>query len=225
VIKLKAVVVGATGLVGAELVRLLLNNKKYSKVIVIARRRLSIVHPRLEQQLISFEELEACPEAWFEEADVFCTLGTTIKKAKTKEKFQLVDYHYVVELGKLVKKHHAKKMLVVTAMGSNESSVFFYSKVKGMTERVLQELKLPQLIIIRPSLILGNRNQFRLGEVLAAKLSSWLSFAFRGKMSKYKPNEAKDIALAMSKLAFLCKEPLSFINSGDILYWSKQRVN
>ena len=221
---LKAVVVGATGLVGAELVRLLLNNKKYSKVIVIARRRLSIVHPRLEQQLISFDELDACPADWFEAADVFCTLGTTIKQAKSKENFERVDFHYVVELGKLVKRHRAKKMIVITAMGSSERSMFFYSKVKGKTERVLQELELPQLIIVRPSLIIGPRRQFRLGEAFAAKLSSWLSFAFKGKMKKYKPNEAKDIAQAMSKLALLCSDRLRIINSDEITYWSKQKV-
>jgi len=220
---LKAVVVGATGLVGAELVRLLLNNKKYSKVIVIARRRLSIVHPRLEQELKSFGELNACPADWFQDADVFCTLGTTIKQAKTKENFERVDYHYVVELGKLVKKH-AKKMLVITAMGSNERSIFFYSKVKGKVERALQELHLPQLIIVRPSLILGARKQFRLGEALAAKLSSWLSFAFKGKMKKYKPNEARDIAMAMSKLALLCSDQLCIINSDEITYWAKRKV-
>lgn len=221
---MKAVVVGATGLVGKELVRLLLNQKKYSKVIVIARRRLSIVHPRLEQQLISFDELNVCPAEWFEGADVFCTLGTTMKQAKSREKFKLVDYHYVVELGKLVKKHHANKLLVVTAMGSSESSLFFYSKVKGMTERVLQELQLPQLIIVRPSLIIGNRHEFRFGESLAARLSSWLSFAFKGKMKKYKPNEAKDIALAMMKLALHCKEPLRIVSSSEIASWAKQRI-
>lgn len=221
---MKAVVVGATGLVGTELVRLLLNNKKYSKVIVIARRRLSIVHPRLEQQLISFDELSACPQQWFEDADVFCTLGTTIKQAKSKENFKLVDYHYVVELGKLARKHHARKMIVITAMGSSESSIFFYSKVKGMVERALQELKLPQLIIVRPSLIVGERHQFRFGEALAVKLSGWLSFAFQGKMKKYKPNEAKTIALAMSKLALLCTEQLRIVNSDEITYWSRRKI-
>lgn len=88
---MKAVVFGATGLVGTELVRLLLNNKTFRKVIVIARKRLSIVHPRLEQQRISFDELNTCPAHWFEEAVVFCALGTTIKQAKTKENFELVD--------------------------------------------------------------------------------------------------------------------------------------
>lgn len=222
---MRAVVVGATGLVGAQLVRALLNDKHYSKVIVIARKRLSVVHPRLEQQLIVFDELHLCPAGWFEEADVFCALGTTRKQAGSKDKFKRVDFHYVVELGKLVKQHQAKKMIVITAMGASERSMFFYSKVKGMTERALQELKLPQLIIVRPSLIVGERNQFRLFESLAAKLFGWLSFAFKGKMRKYKPNAAKEIALAMVKLALLCTEKFIIVSGDEIAYWSKQKVN
>lgn len=221
---MKAVIVGATGLVGRELVRVLLNNKKYSKVTVIARKRLSVVHPRLEQQLISFDELHECPKEWFEEADVFCTLGTTMKKAKTKEMFRRVDHDYVIEVGKLVARHQARKLIVVTAMGANEQSVFFYNKVKGQTERNLQELKLPQLIIVRPSLIIGDRHEFRFGEALATKLSGWLSFVFKGKMSKYQPNEAKVIAQALSKLALLCTEQVRIVTSDEISYWSRQKV-
>jgi len=221
---LKAVIVGATGLVGRELVRLLLNNKNYSKVTVIARKRLSVVHPRLEQQLISFDELHECPKEWFEDADVFCTLGTTIKKAKTKEMFRRVDHDYVIEVGKLVVRHQARKLIVVTAMGANEQSMFFYNKVKGQTERDLQELKLPQLIIVRPSLIIGDRHEFRFGEAMAVKLSGWLSFAFKGRMSKYKPNEAKVIAQALSKLALLCTEQVRVVTSDEISYWSRQKV-
>ncbi|MFC6334976.1 NAD(P)H-binding protein [Paenibacillus septentrionalis] len=221
---MKAVIVGATGLVGRELVRLLLNNKNYSKVTVIARKRLSVVHPRLEQQLISFDELHECPKEWFEDADVFCALGTTIKKAKTKEMFRRVDHDYVIEVGKLVVRHQARKLIVVTAMGANEQSMFFYNKVKGQTERDLQELKLPQLIIVRPSLIIGDRHEFRFGEAMAVKLSGWLSFAFKGRMSKYKPNEAKVIAQALSKLALLCTEQVRVVTSDEISYWSRQKV-
>lgn len=221
---MKAVIVGATGLVGKDLVRLLLNGKKYSKVTVIARKRLSIVHPRLKQQLISFDELHECPSDWFEDADVFCALGTTMKKAKTKEQFKQVDYHYVVELGKLAVKHRARKLIVVSAMGANEASVFYYNKIKGLTERTLQELKLSQLVIVRPSLIIGDRNEFRFGEALAAKLSSWLSFVFRGKMRRYKPNQAKDIAQAMTKLALLCTEQIRIVTADEITYWSRRKV-
>lgn len=221
---LKAVIVGATGLVGKDLVRLLLNSKKYSKVTVIARKRLSVVHPRLEQQLITFDDFLECPGEWFQDADVFCALGTTMKKAKTKEKFKLVDYQYVIELGKLAVKYEARKLVVISAMGANEDSIFYYNKIKGMTERTLQELKLPQLVIIRPSLIIGDRNEFRFGEALATKLSGWLSFVFKGKMRKYKPNQAKDIAQAMLKLALLCTEQVRIVTADEITFWSKRKV-
>lgn len=221
---LKAVIVGATGLVGRELVRVLLNAKMYDKVTVIARRRLSIVHPRLEQQLIQFDQLHESPPDWFENADVFCTLGTTIKKAGSKEQFEKVDYHYVIELAKLVQQCGARKLVVITAMGSHEQSRFFYSRVKGKTEQQLQQIALPQLIIVRPSLIVGERNEVRFGEIMAVKLSTWLSFIFKGKMKKYKPNQAKDIAIAMLKLAKLCKEPIKIVSSDEIELWSKKKL-
>lgn len=222
--KLKAVIVGATGLVGRELVRLLLNTKKYDKVIVIARRRLSIVHPRLEQQLILFDQLHECPRQWFEDADVFCTLGTTIKKAGSKEQFEKVDNHYVIETAKIAKQSHSNKFIVITAMGSDEQSKIFYNRVKGKTEQQLQQLQLQQLIIVRPSLILGERNEVRFGESLVAKLSMWLSFIFKGKMKKYKPIQAKDIAIGMFKLAKLCKESLIIVSSDEIEVWSKKKL-
>jgi len=221
---LKAVIVGATGLVGRELVRVLLNTKKYEKVTVIARRRLSIVHPRLEQQLIQFDQIHECPEAWFKDADVFCTMGTTIKKAGSKEQFEKVDYHYVIETAKLAKLYHSLKFIVVTAMSSDEQSKIFYNRVKGKTELELQQLQLPQLIIVRPSLILGDRNEVRFGESVAAKLMTWLPFLFKGKMRKYKPIQAKDIAIGMFKLAKLCKDPLIIVSSDEIEVWSKKKL-
>ncbi|URN96023.1 MAG: oxidoreductase [Candidatus Pristimantibacillus lignocellulolyticus] len=222
---LKAVIVGATGLVGRELVRVLLNTKQYEKVTVIARRRLSIVHPRLEQQLIQFDQIHECPEDWFKDADVFCALGTTIKTAGSKEQFEKVDYHYVIETAKLAKLYNSCKFIVVTAMSADEQSKIFYNRVKGKIEVELQQLQLPQLIIVRPSLILGDRNEFRFGESIAAKLMTWLPFLFKGKMRKYKPIQAKDIAIGMFKLAKLCKDPLIIVLSDEIEVWSKKKLS
>jgi len=162
---------------------------------------------------------------WFEDADVFCTLGTTIKKAGSKEQFEKVDYHYVMETAKLAKRYNSNKFIVITAMSSDEQSKIFYSRVKGKAEQQLQQLQLQQLIIVRPSLILGDRNEVRFGESIAAKLSTWLSFIFKGKMKKYKPIQAKDIAISMFKLARLCKEPFIIVSSEDIEAWSKKKIN
>lgn len=222
---LKAVVFGATGLVGAELVRALLNAKIYSKIMVVARRRLSIVHPRLEQHLIQFNELDQCPKEWFSDADVYCTLGTTIKKAGSKKKFEEVDYQYVIELGKLAKRYQARKLLVITAMDASERSIFFYNRVKGKTERELQQLELPGLHILRPSLIVGNRREFRFGEYMLAKFAGWFSFLFVGMMKKYRPIHAKVIAEAMMKIALSKKENQVIFPSLDIEARSKIKLN
>lgn len=222
---LRAVIVGATGLVGRELVRVLLNAKKYEKVTVIARRRLSIVHPRLEQQLIQFDQLHECPSQWFEDADVFCTLGTTIKQAGSREQFEKVDYHYVTETAKLAKRYNSNKFVVITAMGSDEQSKIFYSRVKGKTEQYLLQLQLRQLIIVRPSLIIGDRNEVRFREALVTKLAAWLSFVFIGRLKPYKPIQAKDIAIGMFKLAKLCNEPSIIVSSEEIEVWSKKKLH
>lgn len=225
IVTLKAVVLGATGLVGSELVRVLLNEKRYSKIIVVARRRLCIVHPRLEQHLIQFNELKQCPIEWFADADVYCTLGTTIKKAGSKTQFEEVDYHYVIELGKLVKRYHARQMIVITAMGANDKSLFFYNRVKGKTERELQQLELPRLYILRPSLIVGDRREYRFGEHMSAKLATWFSFAFVGIMKRYRPINAKVIAEAMMRIALTEKEKQVTFSSSDIEERSKIKLN
>jgi len=224
-VTLKAVVFGATGLVGSELVRVLLNSKRYSKIIVVARRRLSIVHPRLEQHLIQFNELNQSPVDWFSDADVYCTLGTTIKKAGSKKQFEEVDYQYVIELGKLVKRHQAQKMIVITAMGANERSLFFYNRVKGKVERELQQLELPRLHILRPSLIVGSRREFRFAEHMSAMLASWFSFVFVGALKKYRPIHANVIAEAMMKVALTNKEKQVIFPSLDIEQRSKIKLN
>lgn len=221
---LKAVIVGATGVVGKELVRVLLNTKKYDKITIIARRRLSIVHPRLEQQVIQFDHIQDCKPEWFQQADVYCALGTTIKTAGSREQFEKVDFHYVYEIGRLVQKYNARKYIVISAVLANEQSKIFYTRVKGKIERALESLQLPQLIILRPSLIVGERNEFRLGEWTMNKLFNWLPFLFKGKMKRYKPNRARDIAMAMYKLAVLNKEKHCIVEAEQIEHWAKQKV-
>lgn len=221
---MRALIVGATGLVGRELVKTLLQTKHYDKVDIIVRKKLSIVHPRLQQHRMSFEEWSELPKEMFEHTDVFCALGTTRKKAGSKQNFRLVDYDYVMKIAQLAKMHHANKFIVVSAMGADVKSKFFYSRVKGEVEQALKELQLPQLIVIRPSLILGERYEKRFGEQFAARLYYWFSFAFKGKMKRYKPVQAKHIAEAMHKLAFLCREKQAIINSDQIEYWARKKL-
>ncbi|MFS0726013.1 oxidoreductase [Paenibacillus sp. 1P07SE] len=195
---LTAVVAGATGLVGRELVQLLLEDPAYNRVIALVRRELGLTHPKLDERQISFDRLEEeIDGAWLRDADVYCTLGTTIKKAGSQEVFRRVDYTYPVELGHIAKRSGAARYLIVTAMGANARSKVFYSRVKGEVERDLTALGLPRLVILQPSLLLGERGERRPAEWLASVLARPLSALMVGPLAKYKAIEGRDVARAM----------------------------
>lgn len=204
----RAVVAGATGLVGGELARILLGMKNYSRITLLVRTKKNMAHPRLEQLVIDFETLSGLPEELMKGADVYCTLGTTRRKAGSKEAFRRVDYHYPMELGRLARKSGAARFLIVTAAGSGTGSPFFYSRVKGEVERDLGALNLNALHIFKPSLILGNRQEHRSGEMAAAALAKNAPILFKGPFAKHKPIQAAEIARAMVATALL-QEPAS----------------
>ncbi|PAQ16106.1 oxidoreductase [Bacillaceae bacterium SAOS 7] len=188
-----ALVAGATGLVGSELVQQLLATPEYEKVITIVRRSSGIVHDKLEEKVVNFDELTLDDPI----DHIYCCLGTTIKKAKTKEAFQKVDLDYPLMLAKLAKKYQVSQFLVISSMGASVKSSFFYSRVKGELEQRLQALRLNGLHIFRPSLLLGERDEFRLGEATTEKLANVFPFLFTGPLKKYKPIHAKTVAYAM----------------------------
>ena len=127
-----ALIAGATGLVGSYLLRMLLQSDRYSKVIAVVRKPIEIKDTKLEQKVIDFDKLAVTPGLTAD--DIFCCLGTTMKKAGSKEKFYKVDYTYVVELAKVTSRQFASQFLVVSAMGTDKNSRFFYNRVKGEME-------------------------------------------------------------------------------------------
>lgn len=191
-----ALIAGATGLTGSELVKVLLEDPAYDKVKVLTRRPLDVDHPKLEQVKADFFRLDQYA-GHFKVDDVFCCLGTTIKKAGSQKAFRRVDYEYPVKIAELAKAAGAKKFLVISAMGADARSNVFYSRVKGQTEDALKKMEFPALHIFRPSLLLGKRDEFRLGEKAASLLAPVFSPLLRGGMKKYKPIEAADVAKAM----------------------------
>ncbi|MDF2669237.1 MAG: NAD-dependent epimerase [Paenibacillus sp.] len=192
-----ALIVGASGLIGHELLQLLLQHSGYEKITAVVRTSLDVVHPKLEQRVIDFEQLHALPEELIRNSDLFCTLGTTMRKAKTKSNFLRVDYEYPMTLGRLAQRYGAAQLLIVTALGADSGSRFFYNQVKGKVEEDLKQLSLPSLRIFQPSLLLGERQEFRLGERISMSLAKRLSFVFAGKLGKYKPVAAAAVAKAM----------------------------
>ncbi|HZW83835.1 MAG TPA: NAD-dependent epimerase/dehydratase family protein, partial [Candidatus Deferrimicrobium sp.] len=134
-----ALLVGASGLVGGELLRCILNGQEYSKVLILVRKPLGIKNPKLEERVIEFEDLERYKDC-FKVEDVFCCLGTTIKSAGSQEAFRKVDVDYPLEMARLAKEMQVKKFLIISSMGANHKTSIFYSRMKGLLELKLKEI-------------------------------------------------------------------------------------
>ena len=195
-----ALIAGATGLVGGELLQKALSSPRYKQVTAIVRKPMPLSHPKLVQQIVDFDHLSSYA-ALFAANDVFCCLGTTIKAAKTKEAFVRVDKSYPLEMARLAKQQGAGQFLIVTAMGSNPESSVFYNRVKGEVEAALTAMQLPALHMLRPSLLLGNRTEFRLGERIGAVAARALSFVMIGGLKPYRAIQAATVARAMLRIA------------------------
>lgn len=197
--KKTALVVGATSLVGKELVNVLIASDEYEKITVWVRRSLGIHHWKLEEKLINFQMLDTYE---IEDVDhLYCCLGTTIKKAGTREAFKVVDFEYPMSLAKKAKEAGVLQFVIISAIGAAVNSKTFYSRIKGEMEETLKALDLLGLQIVRPSLLLGKREEFRMGEQVAAMLTSIAPFVFIGGLKKYKPIPAKVVAYAMYRVA------------------------
>lgn len=195
-----ALLAGASGLVGNELLHILLDSPHYKGVKILVRHPLDMAHEKLEQVITDFDKLDDYAQH-FDVDDVFCCLGTTIKKAGSQDAFKKVDYEYPLKMAELAKSQQVKNFLIITALGADAESKVFYSRTKGQLQVRLKKIGLTALHIFQPSLLLGERQEFRLGEKAAAVLSPAISKLLKGKMEKYKPIEAKNVALAMYEVA------------------------
>lgn len=210
-----ALIVGATGLVGKELLNILLKESKYETVKVLTRRRAPISHPKLEQIITDFDQLDQYSHH-FQVDDVYCCLGTTIKAAGSQQAFKKVDFTYPLELAKLTKASGAQKFFIITAMGADKNSKFFYNRVKGEVEEELKKLGFATLHIFRPSLLLGKREEFRFGEKIGVLLSPVLSILLFGPLKKYKPIHARDVAMAMYQASKISDSSIFIHESSEI---------
>lgn len=192
----KALVIGATGLVGSHCLRGVLDSGLYGEVTVFGRRKAPMVHSRLKQVVVDFDEL---PQALadIQVDDVFCCIGTTMKKAGNESAFRKVDLEYPLLVAKETRARGASHFLVVSAIGADHQSFFFYNRVKGELEKALERLDFPYLSIFRPSLLLGERDETRTLESLSGQLLGWASPLMKGPFSRIKPIAAEKVARAM----------------------------
>lgn len=218
--KKTALIAGATGLVGNELLHILLEQSKYEQVIVLTRKALDVTHLKLHQMVVDFDHLDQY-KSNLNADDVYCCLGTTIKKAGSQAEFKKVDFTYPLELARLTKKLGAEKFLIITAMGAQSDSKIFYNRVKGEIEAEIKEVGFPTVHIFRPSLLLGNRQEFRFGEKIGTVLSPALSAVLVGSLKKYKPIHAKNVASAMYQASELTDTGVFTHESDEIQKMSK----
>jgi nucleoside-diphosphate-sugar epimerase len=193
----KALLLGASGLVGSFCLEELLRSSHYQYIYAPTRSELSRTDKKLSNPICDFNNIDEEHEM-FSMDDVYCCLGTTINKAKSKEAFLKVDFELVITLSDLARKGGAKRMAFISSVGASEKGSF-YLRTKAMTEKALTELGFDSLNLIRPSLLLGDRKEKRLLEQISAQIFKNTGFIFNGLFAKYRPVEASKVAKFMVK--------------------------
>jgi uncharacterized protein YbjT (DUF2867 family) len=205
-----ALIVGASGLIGKHLTQKLLTSNYYEKVSVIVRKQLNIIHPKLEQIVMDFDNLDA--SKIFAE-DIFCCLGTTMKQAGSKDAFYKVDFNYPLNIAKAGLENGAKQFLFVSSMGADEKSMVYYSRVKGKIEKELSDLRYPTLIILRPSMLEGERENPRMGEKIGNVVMNFFAPLIP---DNYKVIAGEKVAQAMLELAQKNIRNIGIFESGSL---------
>lgn len=210
-----AVIVGASGLVGNNVLKELLISENYSRVIAIGRSRLSVKHEKLEQIISDFEDIDNF-DFWTETDVVFCCIGTTIKKAKSQEAFRKVDFDIpvsVIQASEMTK----TQFHLISSIGAKKDSSNFYLRTKGELEEYLKLSDIYSIHIYRPSLLLGKRNEIRWGERFAIILNTLFSWLLLGSLKKYKGISVEHLAKVMVRISLQNPEKGIIIHENDEL--------
>jgi uncharacterized protein YbjT (DUF2867 family) len=196
-----AIVIGATGLVGRQLVSQLIENSNFSTVTVLVRRSTKISHEKLNEVIVDFDKLSSFSQAI--KGDVlFSCMGTTIKQAKTQENQFKVDYTYQYETARIAAENNISTYVLVSSTGAKSSSRVFYSRIKGELEDAVIQLAFNRIKILRPSVLMGNRNEFRLGEKIGIAVMMGLKhIPYLKKWRGIKDSEVAHAMIAMSQNA------------------------
>jgi uncharacterized protein YbjT (DUF2867 family) len=194
--KKTAIILGATGLTGSILLKKLLKDPAFEKIILFSRRSAEENSPKIEEHLIDMFQLEKHSEA-FKANVVLCCIGTTKAKTPDKETYKKIDYGIPITAARLTKQNGIETFIVISAMGADENSGIFYNKTKGEMQRDVLKQQIKNTYILQPSLIVGNRDEKRSGEKVAAFFMKIFGFLVP---KKYKMIKAETIAEAMQVL-------------------------
>jgi uncharacterized protein YbjT (DUF2867 family) len=211
---MKAAIIGATGLVGQQLLGLLLDSDRYSEIHAIGRRKIDLDHPKLMQHTIGLDKLAGLSiDGGIDHA--FCTLGTTIKQAGSPGEFQRVDRDYVCAFGELMKRLGASAFAVNSSIGADPGSGNLYLRTKGEMEDCLRQCRFGTLVMVRPSLLVPTgRQEFRPGEVAAFSFFRVFGWLMQGPLRRYRPVQPRAVAKALF-------DGIQAENAGDVIIQSE----
>lgn len=188
-----AIVLGSSGLVGARAVDRLLADERGGDVTCLVRRASDRAHPRLHERVVDFDALESVPNA----TDVLCAIGTTMKKAGSREAFRRVDYEIPLRVAELARDAGATRFVLVSSVGASASAGSFYLKTKGELEEALARLAFDELVVLRPSFLAGDRADSRPAEAVGIAFAKAVGGLMVGGLRKYRAISADVVARAM----------------------------
>ncbi len=212
-----AIVLGATGMVGSAVLTSLLGNVAYTKVVALTRRPLSIQHEKLENVVLDFEQLLDY-QSVIHGDDLFLCIGSTIKKAGSQAAFRRIDMDYPMQVAIMAKTNGVRQVVLCSAVDADAQSRIFYNQVKGNLEDALKGLDFDTLHIFQPSILLGERNEERLGEKIGQAVGRFLLKITPNLWGKYEPVRGDTVGEAMVRAAQLDKKGVCVYASDKIKY-------
>ena len=191
-----AIIFGSSGLIGNELFKTILLNNSYNKIKVFVRSIPEINNPKVEIIKTDFNNLEQYKDK-IKGDDCFFCIGTTKKDTPDKDEYRRIEYNIPVDVAKITKSNSVNSFFYISSIGANPNASSNYLKNKGQVEEELKNLNFPKLVIIRPSLLVGNRKSFRLGEVIFTPVMNTLTLFAFGNLKKYKPIKIQNVVKAI----------------------------
>jgi uncharacterized protein YbjT (DUF2867 family) len=215
----KVLIIGATGLVGGHIIQQLLQSDEYSEVIILARKKIDHDHPKLKQIVFDFENIESTKII---ADDLYCAMGTTLSKAGSKDAQYHIDLEIPFNIAKIAQSNGIKGFYLVSSLGADATSGNFYLKTKGELEQKIKALNFETFVSFRPSMLLGDRQESRLGESIGKVLVKIIEPILFGNLKKYAGIEASTVAKAMLNIANSGKKGTLFIESDTIKSLAKE---
>lgn len=210
-----AIIVGGTGLVGSFVIQELVKDESFQKIYVLNRREIGYQSDKIKELVVDLNQLDGTLKDVVP-THAFCTLGTTIKKAGSKDAFRKVDYDYVMNFASAVHKIGCTNFNVVTALGTSKPSRIFYNQVKYEVTESLKKLGFAQLNILQPSLLMGHREEGRLGEDIGQKIFNATRKLWVGPLKNYAGIHGQQVAKAMVAISKNNQEGVHFHSSGEL---------